>query len=327
MINLFTDLPSTVIKRVDQLHLIQAYGGDCHLAVDKLLQKTVLMGGKRLRPLMTYLMADFFDLNLSDVDHLASSIELVHAASLAHDDVVDGASTRRGLPSINQVGGNKAAVLAGDYLLAKVIVRLSQSGNLILVQEMSQIIEALALGEWIQHEAAKNRHYSRQIIEEIALKKTASVMSWCTTAPALFGDKSPAVVEYARSFGTNLGVAFQLIDDCLDFSEKSNKDLFLDLDNGMINSVLFELLQENAKLHEAYGKGESLRSLWDSGEFTYEHLTGPLLKVRQKATEHLNQCRELLTVLAKETSHASKSEEVRKKPLLWILEYLACRDS
>ena len=211
-----------------------------------LLKRTVLLGGKRLRPLLTYLMADFFGQNLDEATILARSIELVHAASLSHDDVVDNATTRRGNTSINVLSSNKKAILAGDYLLADVIIGLSKLGRPEIVSEMAQIIQDLAQGEWIQLESSERRNYSHEIIETIALKKTASVMSWCCSSPAIMMGQNEVIVNYARSFGQKLGLAFQLIDDTLDFSGQSQKDHLLDLDNGIINSVIFEWFQEHA---------------------------------------------------------------------------------
>src|SRR5690606_31879505 len=123
----------------------------------------VLLGGKRLRPLLTYLCGNFFGVKADALDVYAKAIEMVHAASLSHDDVVDGANTRRGKPSINAESSNKQAVLAGDYLLADVIVELTKQGDLTLVQEMSYVIQALAEGEWIQLDAAASRQYTREL--------------------------------------------------------------------------------------------------------------------------------------------------------------------
>ena len=108
-----------------------------------------MFGGKRLRPLLTYLVGNLFQQKIEHIKIYADSIELVHAASLAHDDVIDEAQTRRGFPSIN-TRGNKRAVLAGDYLLATVMANLASRGVLPLVREMGQVVASLAWGEWLQ---------------------------------------------------------------------------------------------------------------------------------------------------------------------------------
>ena len=117
-----TNIPADVLLKTKSLEL-DIKSKDCNDRVNKLLKKTVLLGGKRLRPMLTYLFGQLFGHSLKDLEVYARAIECVHAASLSHDDVVDGAETRRGSPSINTLSSNKYAVLAGDYLLADVIVK------------------------------------------------------------------------------------------------------------------------------------------------------------------------------------------------------------
>ncbi|MBT3585834.1 MAG: polyprenyl synthetase family protein [Halobacteriovoraceae bacterium] len=287
--------------------------------ISKLLDRTVLAGGKRLRPLLTHLMADLFGLGIEKVRPFARAIELVHAASLAHDDVVDNATTRRGIPSINIVGSNKKAVLAGDTLLADVIFNLAGEGNLNLVQEMSSIIKSLAQGEWLQNDMAESRLYTREVIEKIALHKTASVMSWCCFAPAYVSNSSAAVIDYTRQFGVHLGIAFQLMDDTLDFSDNSQKDCLLDLKNGLVNSVLFEWLLLNPELMQKFQGGEDLSEL-----FVETNLDKAISEIEGRALNHLNLAKGLLEVIAREVG-ADRDRPQSLKPIYKILEYLGTR--
>ncbi len=264
MITDFLDsLPAQVLDRSRNLEL-SIRSVNAHAAIDDLLLRTVLKGGKRLRPLLTYLVANLFKVDLDSITPFARAVELVHAASLSHDDVIDNATTRRGSPSINILGSNKRAVLAGDYLLSSVIVDLSSTGNLQLVKEMSLVINDLSIGEWLQLDLIKSREYCRELIREIALKKTSSVMSYCTVAPAIFANMPIEVEELSRQFGINLGLAFQLIDDTLDYSGGSQKDHELDLKNGTVNAVLFEYLSVNIDLMKRFKAGEDLVNLIDT---------------------------------------------------------------
>lgn len=318
-----TTIPPELLGRVRDLEM-NTSSESCNRSINQLLQRTVLLGGKRLRPLLTYLCGNFFGVEASKLDVHAKAIEMVHAASLSHDDVVDGAKTRRGKPSINAESSNKHAVLAGDYLLADVIVELTKQGSLELVAEMSKVIQALAEGEWIQLDAAHTRQYSRELIEVIAEKKTASVMSWCAVAPAVIAEMPEAIVGYARDFGYHLGLAFQQMDDTLDFSGNSKKDHLLDLENGVINAVLYEWLELNPELKARFLAGESAATLWSE-----RHLDQAVSIVEARARDHLDKCLGLIDIMAKEIpQHSSLTEKQilkAKEPLIEIVHYLGRR--
>lgn len=253
-------LPKSATERSKNLDLT-IRSVSAHESIDQLLSRTVLRGGKRLRPLLTYLMANFLKCNLESIDPFARAAELVHAASLSHDDVIDNATIRRGTASINIVASNKKAVLAGDYLLSSVIVDLVATGHLQLVKEMSLVIKDLSEGEWLQLDLIESRAYTREVVREVALKKTSSVMSYCVMAGALLNNESHEVIELCREFGKRLGLAFQLIDDTLDYSVESQKDRDLDLQNGIVNAVIFTVLEKNPDLNNQFKTGANLSEL------------------------------------------------------------------
>ncbi len=257
MKDFLASIPKEVLESSQNIDL-KIRSVNAHDAIDAILSKTVLRGGKRLRPLLTFLVAHLFDLDFNLVTPYARATELVHAASLSHDDVIDNATVRRGAPSINIEASNKRAVLAGDYLLSSVIVDLSFAGNLELVKEMSLVIKDLSEGEWLQLDLISSRDYSREIIREVAEKKTSSVMSYCAVAPAILARADQSIIHECREFGRRLGLAFQLIDDTLDYSGDSLKDRELDLKNGVVNSVVFELLSSHPENLTRFKKGENL---------------------------------------------------------------------
>lgn len=318
--NFFNQIPPQVLTRIKSIDL-DVPSKNAHAAMNELLQRSVLLGGKRLRPLLTYLFGDFFDVSLSDLDTYAKAIEMVHAASLAHDDVIDGATTRRGAPSINIQASNKKSVLAGDYLLASVIGDLCREGRLELVGEMANVIELLSQGEWLQSDLIESRAYTRENLLDIAHKKTSSVMSWCSTAPALVKGHGNEVVNYCRQFGYHLGIAFQMIDDTLDFSGDGQKDGLLDLKNGQINTVLFEWLELHPEVKERFHRGEDIVQ-----SFNEDHLDQALEKIRQEAKDHMNRCRDILDVLCSEVHGGDETlVEKKKKALLFIIDSLENR--
>lgn len=311
MINDFlSDLPKQATDRSKNLDL-KIRSVNAQESIDAILARTVLRGGKRLRPLLTYLMANLLQTDFERVDPFARASELVHAASLSHDDVIDNATQRRGAPSINIVASNKKAVLAGDYLLSSVIVDLVNTGRFELVKEMSLVIKDLSEGEWLQLDLIDNRLYTRELIREVALKKTSSVMSYCVVAPAILNNESTQVVELCRDFGKCLGLAFQLIDDTLDFSENSQKDRDLDLQNGIVNAVVFESLDKNPDLMAEFKKGNNLAELLSGHNFKQSSEI-----ITHEAHGHLETAREILLKLEKliKEMKLSSSEYYRINP-------------
>lgn len=313
-------IPRPLMAKIDELH-IDVPSSNCREDIRQLLSRSVLVGGKRLRPLLTAMMGEFFNNKWEDVATLARIVELVHASSLAHDDVVDNASLRRGIPSINALASNKQAVLAGDYLLADVIDHLAQLKHHELMIETARVIKQLALGEWVQIDAAKNRTYSHDILEKIARHKTASVISWCTSANAIWMRLPAQVISLSHQFGENLGLAFQYIDDTLDFSENSKKDLLLDLKNGQVNGVVYEWLVATPLQFEAYKNGQDLQELWSQKE-----LEAAISIVRKRALVHLEKAREILPILHQEAACVSqRNYKDRTKSLQWLMQYLEQR--
>ena len=320
--DLSSKIPPFILEQVGDIPL-DFPNQTCRDEIEALLKRTVLRKGKRLRPILIYLVGDLLGLKPEQVRLCADSIELVHAASLSHDDVIDQAVTRRGMPSIN-TEGNKRAVLAGDFLLARVMSDLADRGSWELVKEMGDVVASLSWGEWIQLEASRSRHYSREILHEIALHKTASVMMWCFVAPAYVALLPPQLVEYCRCLGRDFGLAFQWMDDIMDFSSGSAKEPFLDLKNGTVNAVSFEYLEVRPELKRGFAKGGELTDLMGISERPVEAIR----VVRERAQAKLKECRNMLEVILEEMpGKRERGEEARRRkalePIEAIFRYLS----
>lgn len=300
--NLSCKIPSWVFEQVGNIGL-DFPNQTCREDVESLLEGTVLRKGKRLRPMLTYLMGDLLGLSPQEVKLYADSIELVHAASLSHDDVIDQAVTRRGMPSIN-TEGNKRAVLAGDFLLARVMSDLATRGRPELVKEMGDVVASLSWGEWLQLEASQKRRYNRDVLQEIALHKTAAVMTWCMVAPALVVSLPPCLVEHFRRLGRDFGLAFQWMDDVLDFSSHSEKEIHLDLKNGMLNAVAYEHLELHPELKRQYEEGACPVELIGRECVPVEAIR----IIRKQAEQKLRECQGLLEVICAEMSDFAGGE-------------------
>ena len=231
-------MPEPVLESVALLQIdLDSWGKNPRIG--SVLNQTVLVGGKRLRPLLTMLFGQAFDLKLESLAPFARAVELVHASTLAHDDVIDNADHRRGKPSINIVSSNKRAVLAGDYLLAYVLEEVAKQGRNDIVVELARVIGDLAEGEWVQLENAQNNALTWQHVTDAASKKTGSVLRWCSIVPALLAEAPENVVNSARNFGEKLGIAFQLTDDILDIVRRDGSEL-ADQKSGVISSIIFQ---------------------------------------------------------------------------------------
>ena len=230
----------------------------------KIKKHVITSGGKRIRPFSHYLFCQF--LGVTDVSWLdvGSVAELIHAASLLHDDVVDNAPIRRGKPTIGSLFGDKTAILAGDYLLACGTSRLNSLGNSELMEIFSQVLKDLSVSELLQMEWEKNPKITLKIYDSIIYGKTASLFGVCTESSAILANKSKKERTVIRDFGVRLGKLFQKKDDCLDYfvdSRTSGKEFLKDFKNGLFTYPVLVLrnqlgLLEKRKLESLFKKEE-----------------------------------------------------------------------
>ncbi len=178
--------------------------------------------GKRMRPILVLLTAKAFgEVNL--VTHnSAIGLELLHTASLVHDDVVDESCMRRGQASVNAVYDNKISVLTGDYILATALLKISQTGNNEIVTHLSNLGRTLAGGELLQLSNVGREEISEDLYYDVVRQKTAAMFEMCAGLGALSAGADAGTVTEARAFGQNLGIAFQIRDDIFDYYDDEN---------------------------------------------------------------------------------------------------------
>ena len=209
------------------------------------------LGGKHLRPMCVALAAKCgggFD---DRARQLAIAVELVHTATLLHDDVVDVADARRGHPSARMIYGNAASIFAGDWLLVEALRRIRTTGELALLDSMLGIIEEMILAESLQLE--RRGHIDGDVADyvRVAEGKTAALFRWAMSAGARAGGCAPTEIAALESFGADLGVAFQIVDDCLDFAGDvavTGKALYADLREGKLTLPLLIALPRDREL-------------------------------------------------------------------------------
>ncbi len=189
--------------------------------------------GKRFRPMLVLLVGraastENHELSVEQKEQmlvkkyrkLAETTEIIHVASLIHDDIIDESDTRRGVPSLNGAMGNKVAVLAGDFLLGRASLNLARLGHIEVVEAISTVIEHLAHGEILQM-AGKGKYDFDYYMRTIFFK-TSSLIAYSCLSSALMSGASAKTIEAAFRFGKHIGIAYQLTDDSLDFTQTQN---------------------------------------------------------------------------------------------------------
>lgn len=203
------------------------------------LYDDLFTGGKGFRGKLINIMCTHLKLDAKTEQLLAQTIEFIHNASLLHDDLVDRSHLRRGKTTAWLKYTPEYAVLAGDYLLARVMVNLSAHGNIRLVQYTSEIISDLLEGEWLQDSLVGDMNVDLSQLDRVHNLKTASLFKWCLRAPFLAAERyEPGLHTTLEEMGTLLGQLFQRSDDLLDFDIRNyeGKAIMGDLKSGYVNS-------------------------------------------------------------------------------------------
>lgn len=207
--------------------------------------------GKMMRPMLVMLVARLYGEVRPATLHAAASLELLHTASLVHDDVVDESSERRGQLSANAAFNNKVAVLAGDYLLATSLVHAQLTESHPIIRLVSRLGQDLADGELLQLSNVSNLHFSEPVYFDVIRKKTAALFAACTQAAALSMEVEEEDVEKARLLGEYIGICFQIRDDIFDYfdSEEVGKPTGNDMREGKLTLPALHVLNTTAS-HE-----------------------------------------------------------------------------
>jgi len=204
-------------------------------------------GGKRVRPALLLLAARLCSYEGNQAVPLASVIEFIHTATLLHDDVVDSATLRRGLASANTLWGNEASVLVGDFLFSKSFSLMVTVGSLDILRILSGATTVIAEGEVLQLLCTGEIDLSEEQYINVVRSKTAILMSAACEAGAILGAVSAERQKALADFGMNLGIAFQLMDDILDYTateEEFGKSIGHDLEEGKITLPLIHTLRQ-----------------------------------------------------------------------------------
>lgn len=245
------------MKRLPFLDLIQAELGQVevilqerppeqHEAISLAVDQLISGGGKRLRPALVLLSAHLCGAEPEPALCAAAGVEMLHTATLVHDDLIDGSLMRRGVETLNAQWSPAATVLTGDYVFARAAYLVAQTNNVHLVQRFAETLMTICNGEIRQMLHSQRAHPSRQEYEQRIYAKTASLIALSAEAGAILAGASTDLIVALRTYGERLGLAFQVVDDVLDFvadTDTLGKPVGSDLRQGLVTLPVLLLLE------------------------------------------------------------------------------------
>ena len=242
------------LERVEELLSATYTQHQLETAVNAMCMHVINAGGKRIRPRLAVMSALALphyneELHYEKICHIAAAFEMLHTATLVHDDVIDKASMRRGQPTLNDTSGNHAAVLAGDYLFTRCFDLIAYPEEFGVIKALNRTLSELVVGELYQLENEGNSNISYETYYRTIYAKTGVLFELSASAPAIIIKEDSALEAPLREYGRQLGIAFQIKDDMLDYSadaEALGKDPGTDLADGRITlPVLIALNHSN----------------------------------------------------------------------------------
>jgi len=274
----------------------------------------VRSSGKVIRPALTLLSGRFYNYDLKYLLPMATAVELMHTATLVHDDAIDKSAVRRGKPTLNTLWGEETSVLLGDYLFAKAGETVSDTHSPRVIKLFSQTMATITSGELSQLLGAFKLEQSQQQYFQRISKKTASLFSLATVSGAILSEAPEKAVKILEEYGYNLGIAFQIVDDILDFTgteEKLGKPAGTDLAQGTLTLPAIFLLErypEDNPIKKVFENKDKQKNIERAIELIrnssiVQECYGIATEYRAKACQNLNQLpenpsRQALTGLA-----------------------------
>ncbi len=271
---------------------------DVHL-LDKIMSYIVQRKGKQIRPMFVFLTAGTCGEVTEKAYRGASFIELLHTATLVHDDVVDDSNKRRGFFSINAIWKNKIAVLVGDYLFSKGMLLSIENEDYDLFKIVSRAVKEIIEGELLQIEKARKLDITETVYFDIIRQKTATLIASCCAAGACAANASSEVIENARQFGEKVGIAFQIKDDLFDYgADEIGKPLGIDIKEKKMTLPLIYALKKSDWLNKRkiinIIKNESDNPLKVDFVIDYVKKSGGIEYANEKMKEYVKEAIQIL---------------------------------
>jgi len=289
------------MKAVDSM--IQSRLQSNVVLINQLGSYIINSGGKRLRPALAILCARACGYKEDEHINLATIIEFIHTATLLHDDVVDGSDMRRGKKTANNVWGNEASVLVGDFLYTRSFEMMVEMGSMRLMKILSHTTNVIAEGEVLQLLNCNDAATTEESYLEVIHHKTAKLFEAAGQLGAVISQSSPEIEHAISSYAMHLGSAFQLVDDLLDYSESSEaigKNIGDDLAEGKATLPLIFAMKNGNEQQASLVRDAIERGQRDKIDdiITIIKETGAIDYTAQAAKDEINQAKESLTILA-----------------------------
>jgi octaprenyl-diphosphate synthase len=233
--------------------------------LSKIIEYSLGAGGKRIRPALTLLSGKFYNYRFECLSFMATAIELMHTATLIHDDAIDESDTRRGKPTVYKLWGIDAAILLGDYLFAKAGVAVAETQNVRAIKLFSETLSILSRGELNQGINSFNINQSREDYYQRIYGKTASLFCLSTESGGILSQAPEESIQSLKSYGYHLGIAFQIVDDILDFvasESELGKPAGSDLSQGTFTLPAM-------MLNERYPEDNPIKTLFETKDNKY----------------------------------------------------------
>ncbi len=279
------------------------------------LYSDLFSDGKQYRGALVQMLSDEIGLSEDKANVLSRTAEFIHNSSLLHDDVLDNSTLRRGKTAAWKKYGGSYAILAGDYLLARVIKDLCVLSHLEIIEYTSETILELIEGEWLQDENFKKIDIKEDRIKEVHRLKTGALFSWCFKAPFLLSDKSKSDVIRAYKVGEIFGHLLQRSDDLLDFDIRNfeNKEFFKDLPSGNLNLFAFNMIKDKEQNDKAY----SFKTMNDFLEFYSIDLTAEVKKFDSQSLEMILELQNLIDEFDDFSKEFKENLKVMSQLIYW----------
>lgn len=246
------DIKTPIAKEMDEFEVkFRASMKTNVFLLDKIMSYIVKRKGKQMRPMFVFLSAGTSGIISDSTYHGASLIELLHTATLIHDDVIDSSNYRRGFFSVNALWKNKIAVIVGDFLLSKGLLLSVDNNEFELLRIVSHAVRDMSEGELLQIEKARRLDITEEVYYEIIRQKTASLIASCCAVGASSAGASPELVAKMKQFGEYVGMAFQIKDDLFDYGDDEiGKPLGIDIKEKKMTLPLIYTLSRSSWLEK-----------------------------------------------------------------------------
>lgn len=301
-IETLSDYLKSNVEKVNEL-IINKVGSD-NLRIKEIVGHILKLKSKRIRPLLTLAFCKLMNYEQENQIQIATCIEFIHTATLLHDDVIDQSAMRRGEPTAHMLWGNKAAILAGDFIFAKAFELMFEQENVEALKLLASTSVTLTEGEMMQLQKINSREVDLKLYETIIYKKTSVLFAASCGVSAKLAECNEKIFNCFMEYGKLIGIAFQLIDDALDYTQRPGKEIGNDFKEGKMTfplihtythadekdkKIIDERFNQHNRTDDDLRKVSELIYYYSGIEYTIEEAEKYVRKAKEKLEEGVKQ--------------------------------------